>query len=136
MAEATLQKTDNRRRAYWLKTLHEWHWVSSAMCLIGMLLFAVTGFTLNHAGQIESKPKVVSQQAPVPDALLTTLKALPAPPKDRAPLPELTELPVSTGEVDVGRFVLHPTRGHDVSIEERRAAAAVAQLLGQELARR
>lgn len=79
---------DNRRRSYWLKTLHEWHWVSSAMCLIGMLLFAVTGFTLNHAGQIESKPKVVSQQAPVPDALLTTLKALPAPPKDRAPLPE------------------------------------------------
>lgn len=79
---------DNRRRSYWLKTLHEWHWVSSAMCLIGMLLFAVTGFTLNHAGQIESKPKVVSQQATVPDALLTTLKALPAPPKDRAPLPE------------------------------------------------
>ena len=56
--------------------------------------------------------------------------------EDRAQLPELTELPVSTGEVDVGRFVLHPTRGHDVSIEERRAAAAVAQLLGHELARR
>jgi predicted 2-oxoglutarate/Fe(II)-dependent dioxygenase YbiX len=27
--------TDNRR-AYWLRTLHEWHWVSSALCLIGM----------------------------------------------------------------------------------------------------
>ena len=27
------------------------------MCLVGMLLFAVTGFTLNHAGQIEAKPR-------------------------------------------------------------------------------
>ena len=56
--------------------------------------------------------------------------------EDRAQLPELTELPVSTGDVELGRFVLHPTRDHDVSIEERRAAAAVAQLLGHELARR
>ena len=24
------------------------------MCLVGMLLFAITGFTLNHAGQIEA----------------------------------------------------------------------------------
>lgn len=56
--------------------------------------------------------------------------------EDRAQLPELTELPVSTGDVDLGRFVLHPTRDHDVSIEERRAAAAVAQLLGHELALR
>ena len=78
---------DNRRRSYWLKTLHEWHWVSSAMCLIGMLLFAVTGFTLNHAGQIEAKPKVVSQQASVPDALLAAIKAAPRPAKDRGPLP-------------------------------------------------
>ena len=56
--------------------------------------------------------------------------------EDRAQLPDLTELPVSTGDIDLGRFVLHPTRDHDVSIEERRAAAAVAQLLGHELARR
>ena len=33
----------SRRRAYWLKTLHQWHWISSAICLLGMLLFAVTG---------------------------------------------------------------------------------------------
>lgn len=62
------------RRAYWLKTLHEWHWVSSAICLIGMLLFAVTGFTLNHAGQIESKPRVTNAQAQLPAALLTQLQ--------------------------------------------------------------
>jgi len=65
----------SRRRAYWLKTMHEWHWVSSALCLIGLLLFAVTGFTLNHAGQIESKPSVVRGTAAVPEALRAQLAA-------------------------------------------------------------
>ena len=65
--------TDNRRRAYWLKTLHEWHWVSSALCLIGLLLFGVTGFTLNHAASIEAKPKVTSRTATVDDVLRATL---------------------------------------------------------------
>jgi hypothetical protein len=62
---------DHRRRAYWLKTLHEWHWISSAICLIGMLLFAATGITLNHAGGIESKPQVASRKAQVPKTFLT-----------------------------------------------------------------
>jgi hypothetical protein len=61
----TASAPDNRRRAYWLKTLHEWHWVSSALCLIGMILFSVTGFTLNHASQIESKPKITTLRASV-----------------------------------------------------------------------
>ena len=61
-------------RAYWLKKLHEWHWISSAICLIGMLLFAVTGFTLNHAGQIESKPRVESREAQLPPDLLERLQ--------------------------------------------------------------
>jgi uncharacterized protein len=65
----TSAATDNRRRAYWLKTLHEWHWVSSALCLIGMVLFSVTGFTLNHAASIEAKPKVSSLTATIDDAL-------------------------------------------------------------------
>jgi hypothetical protein len=64
---------DNRRRAYWLKTLHEWHWVSSALCLIGLLLFGITGFTLNHAATIEAKPKVTSRTATVDEALRTSL---------------------------------------------------------------
>lgn len=62
------------QRAYWLKKLHEWHWISSAICLIGMLLFALTGFTLNHAGQIESKPKVESRDAQLPPELLEKLQ--------------------------------------------------------------
>ena len=75
----TAASTDNRRRAYWLKTLHEWHWVSSALCLIGLLLFGITGFTLNHAASIEARPKVTSRTATVDDVLRAALlKELPA----------------------------------------------------------
>lgn len=64
-----------QRRAFWLKHLHQWHWISSAICLIGMMLFAVTGFTLNHASQIEAKPAVERRHATAPAALLETLSA-------------------------------------------------------------
>ncbi|WP_368921397.1 PepSY-associated TM helix domain-containing protein [Comamonas aquatica] len=63
------------RRAYWLKTLYEWHWVSSALCLVGMLVFAVTGFTLNHAGQIEAKSQTHTAQAQLPAVVLEPLQA-------------------------------------------------------------
>lgn len=57
-------------RSFWLKQLHQWHWISSALCLVGMLLFALTGFTLNHAGQIEAKAHTVHRSAQLPPALL------------------------------------------------------------------
>ncbi len=86
----TATSTDNRRRAYWLKTLHEWHWVSSAICLIGMILFSVTGFTLNHAGQIEAKPDTTHLRATIDDALRAQLEkqqpAVKSQRKGRAPL--------------------------------------------------
>jgi DNA-binding transcriptional LysR family regulator len=55
------------------KTLHHWHWISSALCLIGMLLFAATGITLNHASSIESTPTVVNRQAQLPPELLAAV---------------------------------------------------------------
>ncbi len=57
-------------RAFWLKQLHQWHWISAALCLVGMLLFAVTGFTLNHAGQIEAKAQTVHRNVQLPASLL------------------------------------------------------------------
>ena len=95
----------NSRRAYWLKTLHEWHWVSSALCLLGMLLFAITGFTLNHAADIEAKPRVTQAEqavpAPVLDALRQAQKALPAGDGTRrsAVPPELAQWLQSTWQV-------------------------------------
>lgn len=61
-------------RAAWLKQLHQWHWISSAVCLIGMILFAVTGITLNHAADIESKPVVISKTAQLPAELAAAVK--------------------------------------------------------------
>jgi len=57
----------------WLGTLRQWHWISSALCLVGMLLFAVTGITLNHAAQIEAQPRVTERQAELPQALQSQL---------------------------------------------------------------
>ena len=75
-------------RAIWLKNLHRWHWISAALSLTGMMLFAITGFTLNHASQIEAKPKVVSRKAALPAALLPALLAAAERNKGkRAPLP-------------------------------------------------
>lgn len=68
MSTPSIQRTPGR--AFWLKQLHQWHWISSALCLIGMLLFAATGFTLNHAGRIEAKPQTVHRQAQLPAPLL------------------------------------------------------------------
>jgi len=60
---------------FWLGTLRQWHWISSALCLVGMLLFSVTGITLNHAGQIESKPLVETRGGQLPESLLSRLQA-------------------------------------------------------------
>src|SRR6188474_1846816 len=67
--DAPSAATQAPQRAYWLKTLHQWHWISSALSLVGLLLFTVTGFTLNHASQIEAKPQVTKRAAQVPPAL-------------------------------------------------------------------
>lgn len=82
----------NASRAVWLKHLHQWHWVSSAMCLMGMFLFSITGITLNHSSQIEAKPSVVRQQATAPAALTAQLRAYAAEHDgDKQPLPAAAE---------------------------------------------
>ena len=78
--------TKKSRKAFWLKQLHMWHWMSSAVSLIGLLLFAITGFTLNHAADIEGSPVVTQQSAQLPQALLARLNAA-APDAEKAPLP-------------------------------------------------
>ena len=74
------------RRAYWLKTLHQWHWISSAACLIGLLLFSITGITLNHAASIEASPRVETHERQLPDQLVTALTEIDA---DAKPAPTM-----------------------------------------------
>ncbi|MNQ51175.1 PepSY-associated TM helix [compost metagenome] len=61
--------------SFWLGTLRQWHWISSALCLVGMLLFAITGITLNHAAQIEANPRVFNHQTQLPQLLHAGLQA-------------------------------------------------------------
>ena len=61
----------------WLGTVRQWHWISSALCLVAMLLFAITGITLNHASQIEAKPNVTTIEHRLPDGLLLGLQGGP-----------------------------------------------------------
>ncbi len=69
-------------RAFWLKQLYQWHWISSAFCLIGLLAFTLTGVTLNHANIIKAEPKVINRTQAVPPSIaarLATVKASDAP---------------------------------------------------------
>jgi len=90
---ATPAKAKRSRKSFWLKQLHTWHWMSSAISLIGLLLFAITGFTLNHAADIEAAPKSVERAAQLPPPLLAQVKPDEAP-DGKKPLP-----------ADVARFV-------------------------------
>jgi hypothetical protein len=90
------------KRAYWLKTLHQWHWISSALCLLGMVMFSVTGITLNHASQIESRPRVETQNVQLPEPLMARLTERAA----QLPAKGVAVLPAEVGEWLSGRLSL------------------------------
>ncbi|NML32188.1 PepSY-associated TM helix domain-containing protein [Paraburkholderia antibiotica] len=99
MAETDTFDAGQRRRAFWLRQLRQWHWISSALCLIGMLLFALTGFTLNHAAQIEAHPHVERRSASAPASLRDTLGHTQH--RDKGPVPaELSAWLASTLQLD------------------------------------
>ena len=79
-------------KAALLKQLYLWHWLSSALCLVGMLLFSVTGITLNHAQDIEAKPVVTQKKDTIPTALQQQLQQMAAQYEGKtAPLPITVE---------------------------------------------
>ena len=79
-----MESNQGQQRAYWLKTLHQWHWISSALCLIGMLLFSATGITLNHAQQIKATPVVETRNGQLPESLQQQLQGA----SQQGPLPQ------------------------------------------------
>lgn len=65
-----------QRRAAWMRTLTTWHWVSSAICLIGMLFFAATGITLNNAEYFErQRPAQTHYSGELPPRILQAVNA-------------------------------------------------------------
>ncbi|MGV8959618.1 MAG: PepSY-associated TM helix domain-containing protein [Stenotrophomonas sp.] len=88
-------------RGFWLRTLHQWHWISSAVCLIGMLLFSITGITLNHASRIEATPQVRNHKIALSAPMLKTLGARQ---DGNAPLPgKVADWLSNTLEVSIGK---------------------------------
>ena len=85
-ARARAKRRARLRAALARETLR-WHWISAAVCLAGMLMFAVTGVTLNHAASIEGSARTTSGSAAAPAEMLPSLrKAAEA----RGPLPAAT----------------------------------------------
>lgn len=78
-----------QRRSFWLRQLHQWHWISAALCLVAMLGFSITGITLNHAASIEAAPVTRSGDADMPPSVLKALARADAAADDAgAPLPQ------------------------------------------------
>ncbi|WP_333793110.1 PepSY-associated TM helix domain-containing protein [Hyphomicrobium sp.] len=122
------------RRAQWMRQLRQWHWISGAISLVSMLLFAVTGITLNHSSVIEAKPQVTTNEATLGEAAVSALSEAPA--TGRAPVPENIARAVSDAVgIDVaGReaewseseaYVSLPRPGGDAWISIERDSGAV-----------
>lgn len=122
-----------QRRGFWLRTLHQWHWISSALCLVAMLLFSVTGITLNHSSVIEAKPQTLNRTVDMPPSLL---KALGKREDGSAPLPGSVSdwlndvLPVAIGEQpaewsEQEVYLSLPRPGGDAWLSIDRATGAV-----------
>lgn len=87
-------------------TVRQWHWVSSAICLAGLLLFSVTGITLNHAGSIEGEAHVTTIEMTLPSSINERLHTLLAEPSAPNKLPE-----------ELATFI-YSTTGHRVSSQQ------------------
>ena len=129
--------TKKSRRAFWLKQLHMWHWMSSAISLIGLLLFAITGFTLNHAADIEGAPRVAERSAQLPAPLLEALAAAdPAAGKRTLPAPVAAwveaNCPVRAGGAEWSAdevYMAAPRPGGDAWVAiDRATGAATAEI--------
>ncbi|MEJ1096113.1 MULTISPECIES: PepSY-associated TM helix domain-containing protein [unclassified Pseudoxanthomonas] len=125
--------SSQQRRGFWLRTLHQWHWISSAVCLIGMLLFAATGITLNHASRIEAQPEVTQRTTQLPAPLAVELKE---PKEGNAPLPPSVatwlgdELSIAIGErpaewSETEIYLSMPTPGEDAWLSIQRDTGEV-----------
>lgn len=132
-APAPVARHKKARRTWWLKQLHSWHWISAAISLVGMMLFAITGITLNHAASISAEPRVSQGSATLPAPLLAQLARTPG---EAAPLPaavadhllsavklDARGKPAEWSDEEV--YVALPGPGRDAWVAINRASGAV-----------
>ena len=120
-------------RGWWLKQLHTWHWMSAAVSLVGMLLFAITGITLNHAASIGATPVVTDKAGTLPPPLLRLL-AKPAATDAPLPAPVADAVARTVGLNPAGKpgewsdtdvYVALPRPGGDAWVSIDRASGAI-----------
>ncbi|PEQ14347.1 hypothetical protein B2G71_01745 [Novosphingobium sp. PC22D] len=129
-----------RTRGFWVRQLHSWHWISSAIAMVGLLLFTVTGFTLNHAADISAEPVVRDGTATLSATSLAALNApagetgtqdeaaRPIPDDVRAELSETTGLSVRADDAewdDAEVYLALPRPGGDAWLAIDRADGAI-----------
>lgn len=78
-------RAEGATRGFLLRQFRLWHWVSAAISLAGMLMFAVTGLTLNNAGLFAARPVTSEETATLPPDLLAGLADLPESGETRLP---------------------------------------------------
>lgn len=133
----TLAASPRKRRisrGWWLKQLHNWHWISAAVSLIGMLMFALTGVTLNHAASIPAGPKIEDRAATLAPSLLRLLKPSPKATDSPMPAPIADAVSRAVGLDPAGRpaewsdgevYVAMPRPGGDAWVSVDRTNGAI-----------
>jgi hypothetical protein len=122
---------NSRRRMQVYRTSHVLHWMSAAVCLAALLLFSITGITLNHAAAISAKPVVTNRDSQLPRPLMNLIAG--AEPQVRVPGPVLDWLDSEFG-VDAGNasvewseeelYVSAPGPGRDAWVSVDRVTGA------------
>jgi hypothetical protein len=133
VSAAPARQAKRKWRGWWLKQLHTWHWMSAAVSLVGMLLFAATGITLNHAASIGATPVVTDRAGTLPPPLLRDLEATaaadaPLPPRIAAAVARAVGLdaadkPGEWSDSDV--YVALPRPGGDAWVSIDRASGRI-----------
>ena len=122
---------NSRRRMQVYRTSHVLHWMSAAICLAALLLFSITGITLNHASAISAKPVVTNREAQLPQPLMNLIAG--ADPQVRMPGPILewldSEFDVDGGSASVEwseeeLYVSAPGPGRDAWVSVDRSTGA------------
>lgn len=90
------------RKSFWLRQFYTIHWMSSAISLIGLLLFAITGFTLNHAAEIEGEPVVAEGSGQLPAKLLPLIAPNDKPDAKKPLPPKVADWVARTFQVKAG----------------------------------
>ncbi len=132
-AAVAAKRRSRNWKAWWAKQLIAWHWISAGLSLAAMLLFSITGITLNHAGSISAEPVIAERSGTLPPPLRA---ALAAPAAGDAPLPRSVAAAVrdATGLDIAGRavewsdgeaYVALPRPGGDAWVSIDRATGAI-----------